>query len=113
MHYRIYVMGKRVLILYSTIQVLPSWQESEFKGCNFLFPVAQMPYSDLGRLVVESLYYAQSDTHTRYDLRVQVISPSQRPLLTQLTTNTTDEHPCLQHDSNPQSQDLSVRRPVP
>lgn len=112
MHYRIYVRDNRVLLLYSTVQVLHSWQESEFKGCHFFFSVAQLPYSGIGRLVVESLYYAQSDRHTRYDLCVQVISPSQRPLL-QLTTNTRDEHPCLQSDSNPRSPDSSVRRPTP
>ena len=47
-----YVTGKRELLLYSTIQVLPSWQESEFKGSH-LFSVAQQPYFGLGRLVFE------------------------------------------------------------
>jgi hypothetical protein len=66
MRYRIYVTGERVLLLYSTIQVLRSWQESELKGCHlFFFFVAQLPYSGLGRLVLE-IYYAQYMPGTAY-----------------------------------------------
>ena len=36
-----------------------------------------------------------------------MISSSQRPLPTQHTTNTRDEHPCHQRDSNPRSQQSS------
>jgi hypothetical protein len=41
-------------------------------------------------------------TYTWYN-SFYVISLSQRLLPTQHTTNTRDEHPCLQQDSNPQS----------
>ena len=41
------------------------------------------------------------------------ISPSQRPLPTQHTTNTRNEYPLPQRVSNPQSQESSDRRPRP
>ena len=44
-------------------------------------------------------------THTRRDSFERLISLSQRPLPTQQATNTKEEHPCPQQDSNPQSQD--------
>jgi len=42
-----------------------------------------------------------------------VIIPSQRPLTTQHATNTRDEHPCRQRDSNFRSQQSSWFRPTP
>jgi hypothetical protein len=48
------------------------------------------------------LYDTQSDT--RKDSSERVISASQRPLPTQHKTNTRDEEPCPQRDSNPRSQ---------
>jgi len=53
--------------------------------------------SRIGRLVVEvSRWHAirYTHTHTRYDSPVRMISPSKRPLPTQHTTNTTEEHSC-------------------
>jgi hypothetical protein len=51
-----------------------------------------------------------SEHHSRYDSCGRVISPT---LLWQHTTLTTDKHPCPQLDSNPQAQQVSVRRPTP
>jgi len=39
-----------------------------------------------------------------------VTSPSHRPLPTQHTRNTTEEHPCPQRNSNPQCRDSRGRR---
>jgi hypothetical protein len=64
--------------------------------------VAQQPKSGLGRFVVEvSRSHPITHTHTRQDSSERVISSTQRPLPTQRTTNTRDEHPCPQRDSNP------------
>jgi len=51
-----------------------------------------------------SLPNTHTHTHTRWDSSESVTTPSHRPPLpTEHTTNTRDEHPCLQRDSNPQS----------
>ena len=50
------------------------------------------------------LRHTHTHTHTHVGLSERVISPSQRPLLPQHTTNTRDEHPCHQRDSNARSQ---------
>jgi len=43
--------------------------------------------------------------HTKpVGLSERVISSTQRPLLTQHTTNTSDTHPCPQRDSNPRTE---------
>ena len=52
-------------------------------------------------------------THTRQGSSERVTNPSQRPLLTQHTTNTRGEHPCSQLESNPRSQRSSSCRPTP
>jgi hypothetical protein len=48
-------------------------------------------------------------TRTRWDSSERVTNWSQRPLSLQHTTNTTDEHPCPQRNSNPPSQ--KIERP--
>ena len=63
----------------------------------------QQSNSSLRRLIVE-IFGSHTDTHIRYDSSEWVISPSQRPLPTQHTTNTKDENPCIQRDSNPRYQ---------
>jgi len=64
---------------------------------NFFFFLALQPKSDLGRLAVEVAYHTQlnKQTHTRWDSSERVISPSQRQLPTQHTTNTRDENHAL------------------
>jgi len=52
-------------------------------------------------------------THTWSDSFERAISLSQRPLLTQHTTNTRDDHPCPQGDPNPQFQQTNGRTPTP
>jgi IS4 transposase len=52
-------------------------------------------------------------THTRYDSTGRVISSSQRPLPTQSTTNTRDEHPYPHWDLNPRHQHSCGCRPTP
>jgi len=42
-----------------------------------------------------------------------VISPSQKPLPTQHPTDIRDEHPCIQHYSNPRFQQSGGLRPTP
>jgi hypothetical protein len=54
------------------------------------------PRSSQGRLVLRFLDHAQLDIHTRYDSSERVISPSQRPLRTQHTTNKRYACPCPQ-----------------
>ena len=58
---------------------------------------------------------SKSHTHarTRTYTHTGVIGSSQWPLPTKGTTNTRDEHFCLQRDLNPQSQKSSGRRPTP
>ena len=68
----------------------------------FVFTVAHQPYSGLGPLIVE-VSKPHTDLHTRWFSYERVISSSQRPLPTQHTTNTTDEHPSPKWDPNPQS----------
>jgi hypothetical protein len=80
----------------------------------FMFSVAQQPKSSLGRLIGKVYRkHAVRDTHTREDSSGRVISSSQKPLPTQNTTNTREEHPCRQHDSNPRSQQSSGPRNTP
>ena len=60
------------------------------------------------------LDHTQLDTHTRKDSSGRVISPSHRPLPTQHTTNTRDEHPCssgirTRDPSHQAAVDLSLR----
>ena len=54
-----------------------------------------------------------TQTHTRQDSSIPVISPSHRPLSTQHPTKTTDDHPCLQRVSNPRPQPSSGCRLTP
>ena len=56
---------------------------------------------------------ARAQTHVWQDSPEQGISLQQRSLHTKHTTNTTDEHPRPQRDSNPQSQQQSGCRPTP
>ena len=72
---------------------------------NF-FSVAQQSKSGVGFLIVEvsrSHTHAQLDTHT-HTARLLCTSNQlmQRPLLTQHTRRTREEHSCFQWDSNPQ-----------
>jgi len=57
--------------------------------------------------------YRHTHIHTRQDSSVRVISLSQMPLHTQHTTNTEDEHPYTQRDSNARSQQPSGCRIAP
>jgi hypothetical protein len=77
-------------------------------SCQFL----RCPTAQLGTRPPRSLVFldhtqldihTHTHTHTRYDSSKRVISPSQTPLPKQHTTNTRDEHPCSQRDSNPDS----------
>jgi len=71
--------------------------------------LAQHPKSDRGCLVVGvSISHTVRHTHSSE----RVINPSKRPLHTQLTTNTTDEYPCLKWDLNPRSHKSSSCRPT-
>jgi hypothetical protein len=80
----------------------------------FVFSVAQHSKSTLGRRIGEVYRkYAVRDTHTREDASESVTSSSQRPLPSQNKTNTRDEHPCRQQDSNPRSQQSSGSRNTP
>jgi len=54
--------------------------------------------------------HTHTHTHTWYDSSEPVISPSQRPLPTQHTTNRGDDHSL---DSNPRSQQSSSCSPTP
>ena len=57
--------------------------------------------SGLDRLIVEvSRSCTFRRTHTQKDSSERIICLSQRPLPTQLTTDTRDETPCSQRDSN-------------
>ena len=82
----------------------------------------------LCRLLLKFLDHAQLDAHptlppplSRTHARThagsrateRAISRSQSPLLTQHRANTSDQHPCPQWDSNPQSQQSSGFRPTP
>jgi hypothetical protein len=58
-------------------------------------------------------FSSHTDTHTLCDSSELIISSSQRPLPTQHTTNTRDERPCPQQDSNPRSQQSSGFKPTP
>jgi hypothetical protein len=81
-----------------------------------LSSVAQLSKPDLDGLVVEvstRRSYTIRHTHTRQDSSEVVISPSPRPLPTQYTTNTRDEHSYPQRDPNPKSQQWSGLRPTP
>ena len=57
-------------------------------------------------------WVTQLDTHTGSGCSELVISSSQRPLPTQHTTNTTDEHPRPLRESNPQSQKSKGYKPT-
>ena len=86
--------------------------------CNFRasFSVAHQLNSAQCHLIFEasrSDAITHTHTHTRRDSSERVISSSDRPLPTQHTTNKTDEHPCCQRDSNPQSQQSSGPRRTP
>jgi hypothetical protein len=75
--------------------------------------VEQHTKSGLGRLKVK---FSRSRTIRQANptgLSERLISSSQRLLLTQHKTNTTDKHPCPQWDSNPQPRQWSGRRPTP
>ena len=65
------------------------------------------------RLLLFEVSKSHSDTHSRQDSSVRVISTSQRPLPTQHTTNTRDKPACPQRDSNPLSQQRSGCRRTP
>jgi hypothetical protein len=59
------------------------------------------------------LDHTHLDTFTRYKFPERVVSPSQRPLPTQHRTNTRDDHPCIQWDSNPRFQQPNWFRLTP
>jgi len=65
--------------------------------------VAQQPTSGLGRLIVEIPIYRTISAKTRYDSSERVISSIQGRYLYN-TTDTRDEYPCPQRNSNPRSQ---------
>ena len=54
--------------------------------------------------------HAHTHTQSRKDFSGRVISSYQRPLPNKHTTNTRDEHPCPQRDSNSWSQQSTGRR---
>jgi hypothetical protein len=100
---------KRKITSVSTVHVIKAYAGVAAELQVFFFLVAKQPNSGLGSLIVQ---VSRSHTHTHTHTPVRVISPSQRPLRTQHTTNTR-EHPCIKWDSNPQSQQPSRRRPAP
>ena len=79
------------------------WMDSE----GVFVSVALQLITGLGRLVVE---VSRSHTHNVQNSSVRVIRLSLKPLPAQHTTNTKDEHPCPQRESNPRSQLSSGRR---
>jgi len=78
--------------------------------CSFIFTVKKkQPRSGLGLLVVEvSRSHTLTHTHTQKDSSEQVTTPRRAATY---TTNTRDEHPYRQQDSNPPSQQSSGLRP--
>jgi len=81
-----------------------------------LFFYGQQPNSSLCFLFFEvsrSHTHTHTHTHTGQDSSKRAISSFQRPLITQLTTNVTDENLCLLRDSNPRFQQSSGFRPTP
>ena len=77
---------------------------------NPLWLYFHSPVASFSLLVFEVSRSHTTTRHSREDSSGRVINPSQRPLLTTLTT---DRHPCPRWDSNPQSQQASGRRPTP
>ena len=69
--------------------------------------MALQPKSGLGHLILRFLDHTHIDTYAKQNSSEWVISSSQRLFPTQHTTNTTDEHPNPQWDSNPWSQQWS------
>jgi len=98
------IMGLLYLYLYTLHLVL-----------KHISPVVQQPNYGLGPRVVGFVDQTQLDshthTHTHTPTHIPQWGPSEwmitlprRPLPTQHTTNTIDEHPCTQLDSNPRFQ---------
>jgi len=77
------------------------------------FSVEKQPARSPAASFFRFLDHTELDIHTWYDSSEIVISPSQRLLLTQHATNTTDENPRPQRESNPRFQQSSSRRPTP
>jgi hypothetical protein len=82
-------------------------------GRWWLFPpMAQQPVVDHGLLTTEA---SRSQLHTPHLVGLPWTSdqPDAEASSWQHTTFTSDRHPCPQRDSNPQSQQVSGRRPTP
>jgi hypothetical protein len=83
---------------------------------RFLFLWPNDPTRTQTALLLRFLDHTHAHTHTRthtqQDFSERVISQSQRPLPTQHTTNTRNEHKCPQRDSNPRSQRSDSFRPT-
>jgi len=82
---------------------------SEF--INDIFFVAPKFNSGLGHLIVEVSRSHTTHTHTNTNTHTQAIGITKRPLPTQHTTNTKDEHECPHGDSNPRSQNFKQLQP--
>jgi hypothetical protein len=75
------------------------------------FPMAQQPIVGQGVLIIEASR-SHSDTPHWAGLLWTSDKPDAEASTCQHTTLTGDRHPCLQHDSNLQSQQASSRRPT-
>ena len=109
-------------VIFPDVQKI-DWEGRCWRGGGLSLPQQSTPFfsmalqrnSDLGRLAFRFLDGTQLDTHThtRQDSSDRVTRFLQGPLTTQHTAKRSDEHPCPQWDSNLQSQQSSVCRPVP
>ena len=108
------------LCLSLSISIRPYSQEARWNvtfkwyniWINFFLLVAQLPKLGLGRPLLTGLEHTK--THrSLYDSSEEVISSSHRPLPTEYTTNTRDEHPCPHRLSHPQFQQKKGFRTAP
>jgi len=93
--------------LYNTVYLYVSYELRNFSLVAVQFKSGQ------GRLLTRFLDHIQLDTNIWCDSSEQLTISSQKPLLTQHTVKTRDQHSCHRQDSNPRSPTLSGLRPTP